>query len=328
MAKHADIVLPATITLERADIGSGRGDTHILPMRRSLAPYGQARDDYAIFTELAARLGVRSEFTEDRTERQWLTRLYDQWRAKLGPDGAGLPDFAEFWAGDGIRLPLPEYRDTLFAKFREDPEAHPLRTPSGRIEVSSATIGGFGYPDCPGHPVWLEPREWLGSDRAARFPLHLVANQPAARLHSQLDMGAISQASKVAGREPIRLHPQDAAARGLADGDVVRVFNDRGACLAGLRISEAVRPGVAHLSTGAWYDPADDETGPLCRNGNPNVLTQDVGTSRLAQGSTGQHCLVEVERYPGAAPEVHAYEPPDFVLPADGSCLRTRQVRT
>ncbi len=310
MAKHADIVLPTTINLERDDIGSGRGDTHVLPMRRSLAPYGQARDDYAIFTDLAERLGVRAEFTEGRSDREWLAHLYARWREKLGAD---VPDFAEFWAGDGVRLPLPEYRDTLFADFRADPDEHPLATPSGRIEIHSATIAGFGYPDCPGHPSWLEPREWLGAPLAERFPLHLVANQPRGRLHSQLDMGATSRATKVAGREPVRLHPADAAARGIADGDVVRVFNDRGACLAGALLDDAVRQGVAQLSTGAWYDPAQDADGPLCRHGNPNVLTRDQGTSRLAQGSIGQHCLVEVERYRGVPPEVHAHEPPMFV---------------
>ena len=66
------------------------------------------------------------------------------------------------------------------------PTAHPLPTPSGRIEIFSATIAGFGYADCPGHPVWLPPTRSAG--RAAH-PLQLVANQPATRLHSQLDFG-------------------------------------------------------------------------------------------------------------------------------------------
>src|SRR5213083_1837185 len=125
--------------------------------------------------------------------------------------------------------------------------------------------------------------------------------QPAAtRLHSQLDFGATSLASKIKGREPVRLHPQDAAARGIRDGDIVRLYNERGACLAGAVLSEALRPGVVQLSTGAWYDPKDPtaET-PFCVHGNPNVLTRDAGTSRLAQGCTGQLCLVEIERFDG-----------------------------
>jgi biotin/methionine sulfoxide reductase len=116
----------------------------------------------------------------------------------------------------------------------------------------------------------------------------------------------LSRASKIAGREPITLHPDDAKARGLAAGDIVRVFNDRGACLAGLRVSDAIRPGVVALATGAWWEPRDG----LCIHGNPNVLTQDVGTSRLGQGCAAQSCLVEIERHAGALPPVTVHRPP------------------
>jgi biotin/methionine sulfoxide reductase len=130
-------------------------------------------------------------------------------------------------------------------------------------------------------------------------------------LHSQLDFGATSQASKINGREPVRIHPQDAAARGIRAGDIVRLYNERGACLAGAVLSEALRPGVVQLSTGAWYDPDDPalET-PLCVHGNPNVLTRDAGTSHLAQGCTGQLSAVEIERYDGPLPPVRAFDPP------------------
>ena len=139
----------------------------------------------------------------------------------------------------------------------------------------------------------------------------LIANQPSTRLHSQLDFGAVSQAAKVAGREAVRLHPADAAARGIADGDVVRVFNDRGACLAGAVLTAGVRPGVAQLPTGAWFDPVPGHEGaPLCAHGNPNVLTADVPSSRLSQGCTGQHALVEIERLAGDPPPVTVTGPP------------------
>jgi biotin/methionine sulfoxide reductase len=93
----------------------------------------------------------------------------------------------------------------------------------------------------------------------------------------------------------------------------VRVFNDRGACLAGAVVTTDVRPGVVNLSTGAWFDPVDPSVaGSLCAHGNPNVLTADRGSSRLAQGSTGQHVLVEIERYEGEPPPVRAHRPPVF----------------
>ena len=97
----------------------------------------------------------------------------------------------------------------------------------------SETIAGFGYEDCPPHPAWLPPAEWLGSSSAERCPLHLVTHQPATRLHSQMDPAPVSRGDKVAGREPMRINPADAERRGIGDGDVVRVFNARGACLAG-----------------------------------------------------------------------------------------------
>ncbi len=164
-----------------------------------------------------------------------------------------------------------------------------------------------------GHPAWFEPTEWLGGARAQDFPLHLLANQPASRLHSQLDTGALSQKSKVAGREPIRMHPADAAERGLADGDVVRVFNDRGACLAGVVTDTALRARVVQLSTGAWFDPLDPaDPDTMCVHGNPNMLTADIGTSSLARGCTGAHVLVQVEKFTGELPPVRAHEPPPF----------------
>ncbi len=199
----------------------------------------------------------------------------------------------------------------LFGDFRENPEKHPLSTPSGKIEIFSETIESFGYDDCAGHPRWYEPDEWLGGPRASQFPLHLIANQPKTRLHSQLDHGAASQASKIQGREPIRMHPDAAAARGVSAGDVVRVFNDRGACLAGVIVDLDLRSDVVQLSTGAWYDPLDPaDPDSLCVHGNPNVLTPDIGTSSLSHGCTGQHVLVQIEKFDGALPPVKAFDPP------------------
>ena len=315
-ARHADIVLPATMSLEREDIGSGRRDTHLIAMHRATAPAGQARDDHDILAALAGRLGLGPAFTEGRTPRQWLEHLYGEWRDAMLGHGHQVPGFAEFWAAGEYRLPEGPAHFTLFEQFRADPQRSPLRTPSGRIEITSATVAGFGYDDCPGHPVWLEPDEWLGSPRARRFPLHLIANQPATRLHSQLDVGATSQGGKVAGREALQMHPQDAAARGIAASDVVRVFNDRGACLAGVVLTTAIRPGVVRLPTGAWFDPVPG-TGPapLCAHGNPNVLTPDVPSSRLSQGCAGQHALVQAERWTGPLPPVTVGAPPPL-LPA------------
>src|SRR5437763_12487970 len=310
-ARHADIVLPVTITLEREDIGATAGDPLMVAMHRAVSPYREARDDHAIFAGVAERLGFAEAFTGGRSVRQWLEHLYEPTRQALAERGVNAPDFSEFWEEGELALPVQQWDGGIVRAFRRDPEASPLPTPSGKIEIASATIAGFGYDDCPEHPTWLPPVEGAGSPAMTPFPLQLIANQPATRLHSQLDFGATSLASKIKGREPVRIHPQDAAARGIRDGDIVRLYNARGACLAGAVLSEALRPGVIQLSTGAWYDPKDPtaET-PFCVHGNPNVLTRDAGTSRLAQGCTGQLCLVEIERFDGGLPPVKAFDPP------------------
>lgn len=313
-AKMADIVLPATTSVERSDIGWAGRDPLLIAMTPARPPFAESRDDHAIFAEVARRLGKTEEFTEGRTTDEWLEVLYESTRDRFRQSGMSLPDYDEFVASGGVRLPPNDEPVVMFEAFRRDPVANRLPTPSGRIELFSETIAAFDYDDCPGHPVWREPVEWLGAPAATRFPLHLISDQPHTKLHSQLDQAAYSQANKVQGREPIRVHPGDAAARGLADGDVVRVFNDRGQCLAGLRVTDTVMPGVVALATGAWWDPErpGDPTS-LDRHGNPNTLTRDTGSSSLSQGCSAQSCLVQLERFDGLLPAVRAFDPPTFV---------------
>lgn len=308
-ARRADIVLPTTTTLERNDIGASSRDGYIFAMHRALPPQGQSRDDFDIYRELAAMGGYEAAYTENRDAWHWLAHMYEGMRARWAraADLPGAPPFEDFWRQGYVALPPPRRDFVLFEDFRRDPGAHRLQTPSGRIELYSERIAGFGYDDCPGHPAWLAPSEWLGADAARHTPLHLVSSQPAHRLHSQLDPAALSHASKIHGREPVRIHPADAAARGIDDGALVRIHNGRGACLAGAIVDDGVMQGVLVMSTGAWFD-ADDAT--LERHGNPNVLTPDIGTSQLAQGSSALSALVDIEPWHGAAPPVRAYEVP------------------
>ncbi len=174
-ARHADVVLPATITLERDDIGASRADPFLIAMHAQVPRYEQARDDYQAFSALAEILGVAKEFTEGRDAAQWLRHLYDGWRAAAG--SGDPPDFDTFWRDGRVELPEPP-PNVLLAGFRADPVRNPLSTPSGRIELFSPTVAGFGYSDCPGHPVWLEPGEWHGSPRAPALPAGAAREQP------------------------------------------------------------------------------------------------------------------------------------------------------
>ncbi len=310
-ARRADIVLPATTTLERNDIFASALDSHFVAMKQAIEPVGEALSDHTIFTRLAERLGFAETFTEGRDEMEWLRHVYEVAQQQAARSEIEMPGFEAFWNVGHFEIPVPADPHVPYTEFRADPAANPLKTPSGRIEIFSDEIASFGYDDCPGHPVWLEPAEWLGADKAEEYPLHMLSNQPRHRLHSQMDPGVVSQGAKIAGREPVRINVDDAAARGIEHGDVVRVFNDRGTCLAGAEVTDAVRPGVIMLATGGWYDPtAAGEIGALDKQGNPNVLTLDKGTSRLAQSPSAQTALVEVERYEGEAPAVGVYRAP------------------
>ena len=308
IARRADIVLPATTPLERNDIGGA--ETMLIAMAAVAEPVGESRDDYWIFARLAERLGFGERFTEGRTADEWIEVIYEIHRA-ADPHAPPYEDFRRdgYAMAPGMAL-MGDPEQIFLEAFRADPVGKPLRTPSGRIQLWNDKIAEYGYDDCPPHPAWMEPYERLGGAGSDRWPLHLVSNQPKARLHSQFDHAAPSQATKVAGREPVRIHPDTAAARGISEGDVVRLYNDRGACLAGAVLDDSVMPQVVQLSTGAWYDPAPDGT---CRAGNPNTLTADIGTSRLAQGPSAHTCLVEVERYRGEPPAVESYQPPPIV---------------
>lgn len=312
-AKLADIVLPATTTLERDDIGYSTRERFMVAMRQAMQPVGEARDDYDIFTDLARSLGAEARYTDGLDTQGWLRRLYSESIGRAAQADVPLPAFDAFWEAGLVDMALPGQSVVMLDSFRRDPRANPLRTPSGKIEIFSQTIADFGLADCPGHPQWFAPVEWLGADLAARWPLHMLSDQPASRLHSQLDHSPYSRATKVAGREPVMINPTDAANRGICAGDVVRVSNERGTCLAGAVISAAIRQGVIKLSTGAWFDPvlsASDGSNGIEKHGNPNALTLDRPASGLSQGCIAQTCLVDVARFEGEPPEVTAFKPP------------------
>ncbi|MBJ2154727.1 molybdopterin-dependent oxidoreductase [Variovorax sp. IB41] len=321
-AKYADIVLPATTTMERNDILATDLQRHYIAMRQVIDPVGGARNDMDIFADLSERLGFRQAYTEGRDEMGWLRHMYVQARERAFALGFSPPAFDEFWEAGSYEFPMAAEPPLFLSAFRGDPVANRLATPSGKIELFSRRIEAFGYDDCPPHPAWLEPAEWLGGESAARFPFHLLSNQPKGRLHSQMDAGAVSRATKVDGREPLALHASDAQRCGIVAGDVVKVFNDRGAFLASAVISCDLMPGVLQVATGAWFDP-EDPAAPCSveKHGNPNVVTMDKGTSRLTQSSVAQTVLVQIEKCVDP-PRVSAFDLPAIEpAPAQAAAL-------
>lgn len=312
-AKMADIVLPVSIPLERNDIGYAKREGVMVAMKRAVPAFAESKSDYDIFCAIAERMGILDEFSQGRDELEWLRLIYEGFRSNAGKQFLDMPSFDEFWE-TGL-LDLRRYSEpvVMLYDFRRNPGKHPLKTPSGKIEIHSDTVAGFGYPDCPGHPVWLEPFEWSGSPIAEKWPIHLLTDQPRYRLHSQLDHGSVSRASKIREHEPVYINREDATQREIANGDLIEIINDRGRCIAGAIVTDDVMPGVARLSTGAWYDPGEDERGFLEKHGNPNALTLDRGTSMLAQGCSAQTCMVDLRRYDGDAPPVTAFLMPEFL---------------
>ncbi|EFK3636324.1 molybdopterin guanine dinucleotide-containing S/N-oxide reductase [Escherichia coli O124] len=313
-AKHADIVLPATTSFERNDL-TMTGDysnQHLVPMKQVVPPRYEARNDFDVFAELSERWekGGYARFTEGKSQLQWLETFYNVARQRGASQQVELPPFAEFWQANQL-IEMPENPDSerfiRFADFCRDPLAHPLKTASGKIEIFSQRIADYGYPDCPRHPMWLEPDEWQGN--AEPEQLQVLSAHPAHRLHSQLNYSSLRELYAVANREPVTIHPDDAQARGITEGDMVRVWNSRGQILAGAVISEGIKPGVICIHEGAWPD-LDLTADGICKNGAVNVLTKDLPSSRLGNGCAGNTVLAWLEKYNGPELTLTAFEPP------------------
>ena len=313
-ARRADIVLPATTPLERDDIMMNRRDPNLIYMSRLFEPLGAAKDDFEIFRRIAGKMGLETAFTEGRDVEGWLRELWSMSSEVAQAQGFELPAFDDFAEAGRFEVPeVAEHRIALEA-FVADPEANPLNTESGKITLFNETIANMGLRDCPGHPCWLEPAESLIA--ADRGELHLISGQPDTRLHAQKDRGSESRSDKIREREPAYIHPETAASFGLSDGDIMRIYNARGSCLAGVRFHSDIRRDCIALATGAWFDPQEIDGAIVEVHGNPNVLTIDKGTSGLAQGNIAHTALVRIEKWERDLPELTVSRPPAIEKPA------------
>jgi biotin/methionine sulfoxide reductase len=308
-ARHADIVLPVASALERNDIGAGTQDNAIIPMPKAIEPVGDSREEYQIYCELERRLGIGTQFSLGRTTDEWLETMWDEMRNAVSSSSQIMPDFKTFMSGDIIEFDDPDPSAVFLSDFRHEPDRYPLSTPSGKIELWSSTIESFGYDDCPAQARWLGSGRGKTADDEISYPLYLVSGQPETRLHSQFDAGSFSRSKKIHGREPVLINPQDADIRSIRDGDIVRLFNCYGSCLAGAKITENISTSTVFLWTGAWYDPDLNTADHRDNHGNPNVLTHDERTSRLSQ-SPAVDTQIEIEKFDSEAPELKIFDAP------------------
>ena len=307
-ARWADIVLPATTTLERNDISSG-GTYNInkfYAMKQVIAPQGDALDDFEIFRRLAELCGVELGFTEGMEPMDYVQAAYEKSSA------AKIMPFEEFWEKGVVTLPTPEAAHSWVrhGDFRADPVKNPLHTPSGRIEMYSATIEKMNLPDCPPMPKWQEPAEYLGNAKPGQ--LHVVSPHPFMRLHSQMaNAEPLRRTYAVQGREPLLINTEDARKRGIRDGDLVELYNERGALVVGARVSDRIMPGVVSIYEGAW--PQLDSKG-RCNNGLVNFITSSRPASGLTQATTADTCLASLRKCRDADPGgSRAFEPPRII---------------
>ncbi|HTK90096.1 MAG TPA: molybdopterin-dependent oxidoreductase [Verrucomicrobiae bacterium] len=279
-ARYADLVLPATTFWERNDVHtpwSGSGH-YVIYMKQAIAPVGECRNDRDICADLARRLGLPTE--DDKSEDEWLREL---------TAGSEIDDWEAFRAAGVARL-APPADPVAFAAEIRDPAAHPFSTPSGKIEIYSSTLAAAANPcglgPIPALPTWIAPPL-----PAARHPLHCISPKSRARTHSTHDNQPVLSR---ADAQDVWIHPRDAAARGIADGARVRVFNDRGETVLPARVTDRIAPGVVSIKEGAWF--ALDPTGADSR-GSANVLTEDRAAPCGA--TTYNSCLVDVARLDG-----------------------------
>jgi anaerobic dimethyl sulfoxide reductase subunit A len=272
-ARYADIVLPATMFWERNDVHipwAGAGHYAIF-MRQAVEPAAECRNDLDICAALAGRLGIQGY--NDKTEEAWLRELTSE----------TIDDFETFRARGVARLPAPPDA-VAFAREIRDPARHPFTTPSGKIEIYSMTLAArpdpYGLGPIPAIPTWIsEPAD-------VRHPLRLVTPKSRARTHSIHDNQPVLAR---ADRDDVWLHADDARARGIEDGQRVRVFNDRGATELVVRVTDRIAPGVVSIKEGAWFmlDAGGRDT-----HGCSNMLTPDRASP--AGASPFNTCFVEV----------------------------------
>lgn len=317
-ARMSDIILPATTTLERNDIcfyGHGSHES-IIAMKQAVDPIGESKNDYDICAGIMEKMGLKERYTENKTEMDWIKEIYSKSMKQASEKNIKMPTFDKFWDKGYTEFETSEKskNHVSFKSFIEDKRKNRLGTPSGKFEIFSKTIESYNYDDCKPHPTWYEPVEYLGSKKAEKYPCHLVSPHPKYRLHSQLNNTWLRNVYEVQGREPILINPLDAKKRNIKNGDVVRVFNDRGAILAGAVVTANVRENVVQINEGAWYNPLDMVNGKTeCIHGHVNVLTLDKGTSRLAQGNIAHTALVDFEKFVGDLPAVTVFTPPKRV---------------
>jgi len=307
---YADVVLPVNTKFEEDDIASDMESSHFTSIfleRKCMEPVGESRSDYEAVCAVAEKLGLLEKYTGGKSVEEWIKTGFDT----SGVPEAGLIGWEKFSEKDYYVVPTElewEKHRAGMLDFYEDPENNPLHTPTGKLEFYSQRLAEH-FPDDeerPPVPHWIpygeSHQESLELPRAKKYPLLCQSNHGRWRVHAQLDDVTWFheiETCKIKGPdgylyEPVWLHPSEAEKRGIKNGDIVKVFNERGIVLCGAYITERIRPGVAYIDHGARYDPI--VPGELDRGGAINTITPHKVTSKNCAGMVTNGFLVEVDR--------------------------------
>ncbi len=302
-ARFADIVFPASTTLERDDITSGGtySNDRVYAMRQVIEPVGESLSDFEIFRRLGDKMGVGFAFSEGLTIMDVIKKGYARVKTEV--------PFEEFWEKGVLQLDVPDLARNWVrhGDFYNDPEKKPLHTESGKIEMYCESIAGFNCKECPPIPKYLEPAEFLGNAKPGQ--VHVVSPHPRMRIHSQMAQSDCRKYENVKGRQYVRISIEDAEAKGIKDGDLVELYNDRGAVIAGAVVSDKIMKGVASLEEGNWVQ--FDSKG-RCNNGSINVITTSLACSDLSQATSANTCIASLKKCTDAETASLAYEPPEI----------------
>ncbi|CQJ54703.1 dimethylsulfoxide reductase subunit A [Yersinia intermedia] len=294
-AKYADIILPDCTASEQMDFcldASSGNMAYVIFADQVIKPRFECKNIYEMTTELAKRMGVEQQFTEGRTQEEWLRHLYQQSQQAI-PE---LPSFEAFREQGIFKKRDPAGHHVAYKAFRADPIANPLTTPSGKIEIYSAELAQIAATwelqkddVIDPLPVYAAGFESYDDPLNQQYPLQLTGFHYKARTHSTYGNVDVLKASC---RQEMWINPMDARKRDIKNGDMVRIFNGRGEVQINAKVTPRMMPGVVALGEGAWYSPDEKR---IDRAGSINVLTTQR-PSPLAKGNPSHTNLVQVTK--------------------------------
>ncbi|WP_238916350.1 DMSO/selenate family reductase complex A subunit [Clostridium sp. YIM B02555] len=285
-AKYADILLPADNMMERDDIVTPWVDgDYVLYMNKAIDTVYECRNGYDWISALAERLGLKEEFTEGKNLEDWLRYITHE-TAKKNP---GFPSYEEFKEKGIYRWEYDE-PSIAFKEQIEDIENNPFPTPSGKIEIfSKALWNKNNLKEIPAVPKYVSAWEGPEDSLKEKYPLQCIGHHTKRRVHSIFDnMNWMEEVEP----HSVWINTLDAEERGFKDGELVKVFNDRGTIIIPVKVTPKIMPGVVSIPQGAWYSP--DKEG-IDRRGCINTLTKYKPTP-LAFGNPSHTALVEITK--------------------------------